>query len=117
MLSEWSHWSDCSSTCGDGVQVRQKMIKRPAQGQGRQCDSEDMKQMRDCNMGQCEVQDFKLCMVSSQHRQQILCKCTTTNIYLSVGQVDGYTQFINIFDGNESGSGTCVPMKLMNETK
>ena len=65
MLSEWSHWSDCSSTCGDGVQVRQKMIKRPAQGQGRQCDSEDMKQMRDCNMGQCEVQDFKLCMVSS----------------------------------------------------
>lgn len=64
MLSEWSHWSDCSSTCGDGVQVRQKMIKRPAQGQGRQCDSENMKEMRDCNMGLCELQDYKMCMVS-----------------------------------------------------
>lgn len=63
MLSEWSHWSDCSTTCDDGVQIRTKMVKRPAQGQGQECNAEEMKEMRDCNQGKCEVQDYSLCMV------------------------------------------------------
>lgn len=63
MLSEWSNWSGCSETCGDGQQVRQRMVKRPAQGQGRAC-SDDRKEMRACNEESCNQPSFSLCMVS-----------------------------------------------------
>ena len=61
MLSEWSNWSECSESCDDGVQVRQRMIKRPSQGRGRQCPDE-RKEMRACNLGDCT--QYTQCMVS-----------------------------------------------------
>ncbi|KAF6017806.1 spon1 [Bugula neritina] len=59
MLSEWSAWSLCSETCGDGVQARQRMVKRPAQGQGQPCDP-NVKEMRSCNLSDCHP----YCMLS-----------------------------------------------------
>ncbi|XP_067945663.1 spondin-1-like [Watersipora subatra] len=63
MISEWSVWSDCSATCGDGVEAKLRMIKRPAQGQGLPCPNE-LKEMRQCNLGRCEELTYPLCMLS-----------------------------------------------------
>lgn len=63
MVTEWAHWSECTTTCGDGVQVRQRMVKRPAEGQGQPC-PEGLKEMRECNLGHCVIEDYSQCMVS-----------------------------------------------------
>ena len=66
MLSEWTGWSECSTTCDEGLQVRQRMVKRPAQEGGASCDGE-LKEMRPCNSGSCDIGDYDQCMVNHQN--------------------------------------------------
>uniref|UniRef100_A0AAQ4NZ88 Spondin-1 n=1 Tax=Gasterosteus aculeatus aculeatus TaxID=481459 RepID=A0AAQ4NZ88_GASAC len=55
MLSPWSDWSDCSVTCGRGLQTRQRMLKSDPAG----C-SEELEQMEKCMLPECPAD----CMVS-----------------------------------------------------
>lgn len=40
IISHWSYWSECSSKCGQGQQVRQRKILQAAQPGGAGCDGE-----------------------------------------------------------------------------
>ena len=53
-FSRWSFWSDCSVTCGEGIQTRTRTCTNPPpQGPyGDDCDGE-LKQTRPCNDGTC----------------------------------------------------------------
>uniref|UniRef100_A0A8C9YQ10 Spondin-1 n=1 Tax=Sander lucioperca TaxID=283035 RepID=A0A8C9YQ10_SANLU len=55
MLSTWSDWSECSVTCGQGVQTRQRMLKSDPAG----C-TEELKQTEKCMLPECPID----CMVS-----------------------------------------------------
>ena len=50
--SEFSDWSFCSVTCGDGtITKRRKVIQYAAYG-GEECSGED-KKIKSCNLGPC----------------------------------------------------------------
>lgn len=51
--SEWSVWSTCSKSCGDGVRTRERKCDNPEPVEGgRQCDGED-KQYSYCKASDC----------------------------------------------------------------
>jgi hypothetical protein len=56
--SGWSAWSDCSKTCGAGVQVQLPHIASPAERGGAACPQH---RERECNLGSCTAVD---CAVS-----------------------------------------------------
>ncbi|XP_032379213.1 spondin-1 [Etheostoma spectabile] len=55
MLSPWSDWSECSVTCGQGLQTRQRMLKSDPAG----C-TEELEQTEKCMLPECSID----CMVS-----------------------------------------------------
>ncbi|KAF2905119.1 hypothetical protein ILUMI_01056 [Ignelater luminosus] len=52
MVTEWSDWSPCSTTCGSGFSERFRMIKRPAENGGRACPKR-LQKRRKCNVIPC----------------------------------------------------------------
>ena len=61
-ISQWSSYSDCSTTCGDGIQERLRSCTQPEpQNGGKQC-SESKVEQRKCNVKQCagEWLDYSL---------------------------------------------------------
>ena len=50
--SDYSVWSQCSKTCGGGIQARSRYVKRPAVGGGKNCTGEP-KEERDCGKDSC----------------------------------------------------------------
>ena len=54
ILSDWSSWSDCSSSCGGGTQTRtQSIMQLPANG-GSECPT-NLEQRQPCNTDACPV--------------------------------------------------------------
>lgn len=53
MMEPWSEWSECDVTCGEGVQIRMRRIKKRAKGAGLPCG--EPKEMRVCEMPACPV--------------------------------------------------------------
>ncbi|CAD7963524.1 unnamed protein product [Amoebophrya sp. A25] len=52
-LSEWSYWSDCSVTCGEGQTTRERSIEEhPAWG-GKVCHGDPMVETKGCNLAKC----------------------------------------------------------------
>ena len=52
-FTQWSSYSDCSTTCGDGIQERLRSCTQPEpQNGGKQC-SGQTKQSRKCNLRKC----------------------------------------------------------------
>lgn len=51
----WSEWSDCSVSCGHGMQVRVHRVIRPHLGTGRGCDDAQPSQMRQCGGQACHA--------------------------------------------------------------
>lgn len=37
MVTEWSPWSSCSVSCGNGIVQKQRMVKREPQNGGKSC--------------------------------------------------------------------------------
>lgn len=46
VVSEWSTWSECSTSCGFGISEKFRMVKRPAENGGRSCPSKLVKKRR-----------------------------------------------------------------------
>ncbi len=60
-IMEWSNWSNCSKTCGGGMQSRTATIIAPASG-GIPCPAPaDLTQLKSCNIQACPPVD---CIVS-----------------------------------------------------
>jgi len=77
LLSEWTHWSDCSCT-KDGVKRRVRSIKQYGQGDGGFCHG-DLKQITGCNtcedLGTCDKEQPKQdCVLGAWEKG----KCTAT---------------------------------------
>ncbi|PIK42099.1 F-spondin-like protein [Apostichopus japonicus] len=51
MMMPWSDWSECSVSCGEGVQIRTRTMKRRSKGSGEPCG--DRKEMRVCEATAC----------------------------------------------------------------
>ena len=56
-MSEWSNWSECSSTCGPGTQTRNRTIKSPSAYGGMPCGN--LKEQRECNSIACYLKTYK----------------------------------------------------------
>lgn len=54
MITEWSQWSECSSTCGKAKKTRQRMIKREAANGGQKCPKKLTKTRR-CPVPKCPM--------------------------------------------------------------
>ncbi|KAK4887775.1 hypothetical protein RN001_004046 [Aquatica leii] len=52
MVTEWTDWSPCSSTCGLGYSEKIRMIKRPAENGGKPCPSR-LEKKKKCNIRPC----------------------------------------------------------------
>ncbi|XP_076810325.1 spondin-1-like [Clavelina lepadiformis] len=53
-ISEWSSWSACSQSCGDGTQERRRHISRPLQYGDVPCpDVKKLKESRICKLSKC----------------------------------------------------------------
>lgn len=53
-LSEWSQWSECSTSCGPGISERERSMSTPAQYGGRDC-AEESYQKKYCTSDICPV--------------------------------------------------------------
>ncbi|CAJ1456821.1 unnamed protein product [Effrenium voratum] len=51
---DWSDWSVCQFTCGEGVAMRFRKVQKMAQGSGKACDNKDREE-RDCTKAACPV--------------------------------------------------------------
>jgi len=52
-FSEWSPWTQCSKTCGDGLQTRSRSCDNPTPKYGGLSCTGDTNQNRYCKMGEC----------------------------------------------------------------
>jgi len=52
MMSPWSDWSDCSVTCGAGVQSHWRMVKREPENRGKKCPL-SLEAKRKCTLPVC----------------------------------------------------------------
>ncbi|KAK5643865.1 hypothetical protein RI129_007710 [Pyrocoelia pectoralis] len=52
MVTDWSEWSQCSASCGQGYSQKLRMIKRPAENGGKPCPQRLEKKKR-CNTIPC----------------------------------------------------------------
>ena len=52
-VSEWNNWSECSATCGGGMQTRFRLVKKQAENGGKVCPS--LTESRTCNTQSCSV--------------------------------------------------------------
>ncbi|XP_047137853.1 uncharacterized protein LOC100198704 isoform X2 [Hydra vulgaris] len=53
-LSEWSEFSECSATCGDGIKERERTCTNPVpQGSGKGCSGELSEAVK-CNLAKCK---------------------------------------------------------------
>lgn len=53
-VSSWTSWSNCSATCGDGIQTRIAIITVPASGAGVNCPNPSVEQ-KQCTGSQCNT--------------------------------------------------------------
>lgn len=52
-FTDWSSFSVCSTTCGDGVQKRQRSCTNPApKNNGKECVGETSEE-KECNLKEC----------------------------------------------------------------
>ena len=49
-FGEWSEWSTCSNTCGEGVQTRNRKEETIAAHGGKECRDEEKLQTKKCNV-------------------------------------------------------------------
>ncbi|CAJ1370240.1 unnamed protein product [Effrenium voratum] len=81
-MSDWSQWSDCSTSCGPGVVGRQRDIASAAQYGGEECTNETYEE-KYCSRDTCPVdcqwsdwQDWHACSVScgtgSSYRMRLI---------------------------------------------
>merc|ERR1712154_459977 len=54
LWSGFTGWSKCSSTCGVGLQRRQRKVLQPAQGGGKRCQGKN-EETRACQSAPCPV--------------------------------------------------------------
>eukprot|EP00928_Gymnodinium_smaydae_P010951 TRINITY_DN14117_c0_g5_i1.p1 TRINITY_DN14117_c0_g5~~TRINITY_DN14117_c0_g5_i1.p1 ORF type:complete len:1558 (+),score=314.31 TRINITY_DN14117_c0_g5_i1:79-4752(+) len=57
-LAEWSQWSRCSSSCGQGAISRNRSVARPADEGGKGCEGV-MEEINDCEGKECAVVDCR----------------------------------------------------------
>jgi len=50
--SSWSDWTQCSATCGTGLQARDRVCNRPAPHYGQQCNG-SAREVQWCNNYTC----------------------------------------------------------------
>jgi len=58
VMNDWCEWSQCSATCGGGVQKRSRTVRVPPAFGGEEC-PDDLEETRTCNTQGCPV-DCKL---------------------------------------------------------
>jgi len=61
VLFEWTKWTTCSKDCDGGTKKRVKMIREPAQGEGKCAGKWDSSRLQytPCNVKSCKVPDAK----------------------------------------------------------
>ena len=67
VVGPWSDWSECSETCGGGIQIRTREVLEPAQNGGAGCPT--LEETRECNTDPCcelgwEIGDWTVCSAS-----------------------------------------------------
>ena len=58
--SAWGQWSECSETCGDGTETRQRTCVPSDCDDGSDCPGEP-EEYRPCNLGCCEGLYWQCC--------------------------------------------------------
>ena len=100
----WSAWSQCSVTCGTGVQTRTRGIQRVSRGGGRECDH--LSETTTCEMPACDF--FK-------HSYTLQSVCQPSNTTLGCGLGVSTSDLICFMNGvlqpNTSGCDAALGLK------
>ena len=97
VMSDWSAWSACSSTCGGGTQTRTRTIITPASNGGAVCGPET--ETRSCNMQACEPTCPNNCSGNGTCSADGICTCQAGWTGSDCSQ--------RTCPNNCSGNGTC----------
>ena len=61
---DYGDWSECSESCGNGTEFRDRVVKISAQHGGQNCTGEAREQ-KQCNTHPCAGKEYLLCITTS----------------------------------------------------
>eukprot|EP00057_Strongylocentrotus_purpuratus_P011435 XP_011665909.1 PREDICTED: SCO-spondin [Strongylocentrotus purpuratus] len=109
--SQWSPWSSCNATCGDGITVRTRSCSMPAPSNGGQGCEGDALEMEGCNTDPCPKTECEGGRVYTTCANRCPSSCADLQVGLVCVEEEGCVAGCHCPNGTLEQGGVCVPQE------